>query len=53
MENPASWGQAERIIHQVRIQDAEAKSRLVMGWSLEHKIVQALREAGLLNEEQP
>lgn len=53
MENPATWGAAERIIHSVRVQHEEMMHLKVpvFGLSLERQITDALRQAGLLREE--
>ena len=56
-ENPATWGEAERIVNKV-LDDHFTYSHKVMageaealaGLSLIRKITDALREAGLLND---
>lgn len=54
MEDPATWGPAEKIIRKVRQDWLENVHRpadeRVTGLSLERQIVDALREAGLLRE---
>jgi len=50
MENPATWGVAEKVIHSVlagRIQPGEGSRS---GLSVAPQIADALREAGLLKE---
>jgi hypothetical protein len=57
MENPSSWGEAERIVQRV-LDDFFANQdravtdpgKLMFGRSLERRITDALREAGLLSE---
>lgn len=57
MENPATWGEAERIVQQV-LDDFFANqnkpitdpAKYIAGLSLERKITDALREAGLLKD---
>lgn len=52
MENPDTWGEAERIVRQVL--DDDHRNRQLppaerrIGMSLEMRITSALREAGLL-----
>ena len=54
MENPASWGKAEKIIAEVHRAWLDNLHRpadeRVIGLSLYRQIADALREAGLLNE---
>lgn len=56
MENPATWGQAERIIAEVHRSWLDNLHRTaderVTGLSLYRQIADALREAGLLREEE-
>lgn len=51
MENPATWGPAEKIIEQV-LHDHAKLPRGTCGLSVNRKIADALREAGLLKEEE-
>lgn len=58
MENPATWGPAEKIVHDVLNEQDNILPRLrpspgevLCGLSLERQITDALREAGLLKEE--
>lgn len=54
MENPATWGLAEKIVNGVLRQDRERQAREltgqppVVGLSLPRRITDALRAAGLL-----
>lgn len=52
MENPATWGPAERIVRQVLDEDHRNRqlppAERQIGMSLEMRITSALREAGLL-----
>ena len=55
MENPATWGEAERIVEGVLISFFENQDRrpadpvkILCGLSLERQITDALRGAGLL-----
>jgi hypothetical protein len=57
MENPATWGEAERIVDRVLTEFFANQEMLVtnpakvmFGYSLERLITNALREAGLLTE---
>jgi hypothetical protein len=52
MENPATWGTAERIVSDVLSRhDANMRSPSpVIGLSVVRQITDALREAGLLSE---
>jgi hypothetical protein len=59
MENPATWGQAERIVDRVLTDFFTNQEKLitdptkiVFGRSLERQVTDALREAGLLIEEE-
>jgi len=53
MENPATWGEAEKVIHDVMMKDHYAKQEEpgLCGLSLPRQIADALRKAGLLKEE--
>lgn len=51
MENPATWGQAEKIISAVIRDDDEATANGIAGWSLPKQIAEALRDAGLIARE--
>lgn len=55
MENPATWGEAERIVHDTLYRHAEHQiavrtgaEKPVIGLSLARQITDALRTAGLL-----
>lgn len=48
MENPATWGEAERVIHDAHEQWHQGRDGGVVGWSLAMSIAEALRKAGLL-----
>lgn len=55
MENPATWGEAERIVSEVLNRFFENQERAItdpdkvmMGLSVERNITDALRAAGLL-----
>jgi hypothetical protein len=50
MENPATWGDAENVIHNAIVKDHYAKQGGKVGLSLARQIADALREAKLLNE---
>lgn len=50
MENPATWGEPERVIHDVHEQWHRGRDEGVVGWSLAKSVADALRKAGLLNE---
>ena len=52
MENPATWGEAERIVNDAwtRWHD-DVTGKMVIGLSLARTITDALRKAGLLREE--
>ncbi len=51
MENPMTWGEAERIVHGVLTQRETGEIR--MGLSTERRITNALRNAGLLVDPEP
>lgn len=51
MENPATWGLAENVIRNAIVQDHYARQEGAIGLSLPRKIADALRDAGLLKEE--
>jgi hypothetical protein len=48
MENPATWGAAERAIQEVVVDHFASLARGEIGLSLPRKIADRLREAGLL-----
>ena len=50
MENPATWGPAERVVREVLDEERALRQdgQVVIGLSLEMRITDALREAGLL-----
>jgi hypothetical protein len=50
MEDPATWGQAEKIVRKVLREDyaSRRQEQPVIGLSLARRITDALREAGLL-----
>ena len=48
MENPATWGEAEKVIRQAYDAHSEDRAKGVYGLSLVRRIADALREAGLL-----
>jgi len=52
MENPATWGEAEKIIQSVYLNHLEnlRKPDKTIGLSLYWQIADALREAGLLKD---
>lgn len=51
MENPATWGKAEHVVHEaLRVADA-VRMDFVCGLSVERQITDALRAAGLLRED--
>lgn len=52
MENPATWGPAERIVRQVMDDDFQMNlsPEPICGLSIERRITDALRAAGLLRE---
>lgn len=51
MENPATWGKAEQVVHDVRLKWEEDRENVVLGLSLERRITNALRQEGLLLNE--
>lgn len=55
MENPATWGLAEKIIQEVYLRHQENMSKPAderhFGLSLYRQVADALRDAGLLKEE--
>lgn len=55
MENPATWGPAEQVIRKVLDDDHQLSlsPEPICGLSLERRITDALRAAGLLKEIQP
>jgi hypothetical protein len=51
MENPATWGKAEKVIDKA-IRDADkAHFQGIVGLSTTRRVADALREAGLLDKE--
>lgn len=52
-ENPASWGEAEKVVSKALDEAAEAFLQHTCGLSTVRRITDALREAGLLTEERP
>ena len=51
MENPMSWGPVEKTISKALTESLEARAKGICGWSTEMVIANALREAGLINED--
>jgi hypothetical protein len=51
MENPATWGDAEKVIHDALYRAAEAQAAGICGLSTARRIADALRDAELLKEE--
>lgn len=51
MENPATWGKAERVVADAMEAADEAYRTGYVGLSTVRQITDALREAGLLKEE--
>ena len=51
MENPATWGRAERIVHEALKRQQEAVARGLVGLSQARTVTDALRAEGLLKEE--
>lgn len=49
MENPASWGEAERVVEAAIIAAERGTRAGRVGWSMTKQITNALREAGLLD----
>jgi hypothetical protein len=52
MENPATWGRAERVISDAYEDWWKGHSRGRVGLSLARQIADALRNAGLLRDEE-
>lgn len=50
MENPATWGRAEKVVDQV-IRDHRDRTDSVIGLSLTRRITDALRREGLLKDD--
>lgn len=51
MENPDTWGQAEKVIHKAHQDYWTARREGKIGLSLPLQVANALREAGLLRDE--
>jgi hypothetical protein len=51
MENPSTWGEAEKIVNDAYSQWCEDMERRLIGLSLARRITDALRDAGLLSPE--
>lgn len=51
VENPASWGRAERVIHEALREADVAREAGVFGASRAAVVASALRREGLLSEE--
>lgn len=51
MENPATWGRAERVVSDAWTNWYDAHAKGVVGLSLPRTITDALRAEGLLKEE--
>jgi len=51
MENPTTWGPAEKVVHGILQERINILPEFRCGLSLERRITNALREAGLLKEE--
>jgi hypothetical protein len=51
MENPDTWGKAEKVIAEAVREAAVAHQHGIIGWSQPKRIAEALRQAGLLKEE--
>jgi len=51
MENPATWGEAERVVSDALDAAHEARERGVVGLSTVRQITDALRKAELLVDE--
>lgn len=51
MENPATWGPAEKVVSRILAEQDDVESQFLCGLSLARRITDALREAGLLREE--
>jgi hypothetical protein len=50
MENPDTWGEAERIVSTAYLEWAADRDKGVIGLSLTRRVTDALRKAGLLKE---
>lgn len=50
MENPATWGKAEKVVHDEYVKWWEDREKMMCGLSLERRITDALRREGLLVE---
>ena len=50
MENPATWGEAEKVIYKALTDVQEARDNMICGLSAPARIAGALRLAGLLKE---
>jgi hypothetical protein len=50
MENPATWGPAEKVVDEAHAKWYDARERGIIGLSLARTITDALREAGLLKD---
>lgn len=48
MEDPSSWGRAERVVHEALRQVEQNRREMRMGLSAERLITDALRREGLL-----
>ncbi len=51
MENPATWGEAERIVNETLCSAYEDRAAGVIGLSTARRVTDALRTAGLLTDE--
>ena len=51
VENPATWGKAENIVHDTYQEWWASRQAGNIGPSLARQVINALREAGLLNED--
>ena len=49
-ENPATWGEAERVIARALREADQAHREQLVGWSTPKRVAEALRDAGLLKE---
>lgn len=52
MENPATWGEAEKVVRKALNEAHEARLQMICGLSTEKRITNALRAAGLLIDEE-
>ena len=52
MENPATWSEAEKVIDAALTAATRAQFAGKYGWSTAKQIAEALRQAGLLKEEE-